>query len=147
MRTVTPYLWFNGNAKKAIDFYEKGLGGERVGQLALAPDGMVMHAMLKIGDSFVMLSDTPPGGYEQGPKGGTTASLWLFVENCDDLFARAITAGAIVKMPLMDQFWGDRMGSLQDPFGHVWMIATHQFDPTPDEMKTAQEEFGKATKK
>jgi uncharacterized glyoxalase superfamily protein PhnB len=147
MHTVTTYLWFNGNASDAVTYYENALGGERVGQIAKGPDGKVMHAMLKIGDSHVMLSDTPPGGWEQGPKNGSTASLFLFVENCDDLFARALKVGGEVKMPLMDQFWGDRMGSLKDPFGHCWMIASHKFDPTPEELQKAQAEMFKATQK
>ena len=142
--TVTPHLTLD-NAAQAIDWYKKALGAEEGGR-AVGPDGKIMHAELRIGDSRIMLNDPMMGG--KGPKafGGSPASLWLYVENCDALFNRALEAGGKVHgtMGVMaDQFWGDRCGTFADPYGYFWTIATHKEDLTPQEMQQRQEEWMK----
>src|SRR6266542_5654738 len=120
--TVTPQLTLD-NAAQAIDWYKKALGAEEMGR-AVGPDGAIMHAELKIGDSRIMLNDPIMGG--KGPKaiGGSPASLWIYVEDCDALFNRAVAAGAQVlggpMGQLQDQFWGDRSGTVIDPEGYKW---------------------------
>jgi uncharacterized glyoxalase superfamily protein PhnB len=103
------------------------------------PDGSVMHALIRIGDSFLMLNDEFPQMGAKGPRtiGGTPVTLHLYVSDVDKAFDRAIRAGATTVMPVADQFWGDRYGILTDPFGHQWSIATHKRDVTPEEMKKA----------
>jgi PhnB protein len=141
--TVTPQLTLD-NASRAIEWYKKAFGAVEVSK-ALGPDGKVMHADLKIGNSHVMMNDVM--GDAKGPKGfgGSPASLWLYVEDADALFRRALDAGA--KVPpgpmgqIQDQFWGDRCGMVIDPEGYRWTIATHKEDLTPDEMNQRQEEF------
>jgi len=139
--TVTPQLTLD-DAARAIDWYKKGLGAEEISRHA-GPDGKIMHAEIKIGDTKIMLNDPLMGG--KGPKslGGSPASLWLYVEDCDALFNRAVGAGAQTKMPMGDQFWGDRCGSVQDPAGYTWTIATHKEDLTPEEMNQRAEKFYK----
>lgn len=143
--TVTPQLTLD-NAAQAIDWYKKALGAEEISR-AVGPDGKIMHAELKFGDSRIMLNDAMMGG--RGPKaiGGSPASLWLYVEDCDSLFNRAITAGGQTAQgpmgKMQDQFWGDRTGTLTDPHGYTWTIATHKEDLTPEEMKKRSEEFMK----
>ena len=136
-RTVTPHLCVRG-AAEAIDFYTRAFGAVEVFRMP-GPDGKVMHAEVKIGDSIVMLSDE---FLEWGAKGaqtlgGTPVSLNLYVEDCDAVFKQAVEAGATVKMELADQFWGDRYGQVVDPFGQVWAIATHVKDLTPEEIGQA----------
>jgi PhnB protein len=143
--TVTPQLTLD-NAAQAIDWYKKGLGAEEVSR-AVGPDGKIMHAEIKIGNSRIMLNDPMMGA--KGPKavGGSPASLWVYVEDCDSLFNRAVSAGAKgVQGPMGtvgDQFWGDRCGTLTDPHGYQWTIATHKEDLTPQEMKQRQDQFMK----
>jgi PhnB protein len=139
--TVTPHLVLD-NAAQAIDWYKKALGAEEVAR-ANGPDGKVMHAELRIGDSRIMMNDAMMGG--KGPKaiGGSPASLWLYVDDCDALFNRAVAAGAQAKMPLADQFWGDRSGMIADPHGYSWTIATHKEDLTMQEIEQRQAEFMK----
>jgi PhnB protein len=134
--TVTPYL-VTANADKAIEFYKEAFGARELFRLP-SPDGKVMHAEIKIGDSQVMLSDECPDWDALGPltRGGTTVSIVLYVEDVDAVVNRAIAAGAKAVMPVTDQFWGDRMGTVIDPFGHKWSIATHIEDVSPEEMKT-----------
>src|SRR5213078_2066876 len=122
--TVTPQLILD-NAAQAIDWYKKALGAEEVSR-AVGPDGKIMHAELRIGDSRIMVNDAMMGG--KGPKalGGSPASLWVYVEDCDSLFNRAVAQGGQVRMPLADQFWGDRCGGIIDPHGYVWTIATRK---------------------
>lgn len=133
-RTVTPHLVIRG-AAKAIEFYKKAFGAEQV-MLMPGPDGKVMHAEIKIGDSLVFLADefTSPQTGSPEKLGGTSVSFHIYVADCDALFNRAVSAGAKVMMPLMDMFWGDRFGSVLDPFGHMWSIATHKEDLSPEEM-------------
>ena len=143
--TVTPHLILD-NAAQAIDWYKKALGAEEVAR-AVGPDGKIMHAEVRIGDSRIMVNDPVMAG--KGPKaiGGSPASLWLYVEDCDALFNRAVKAGAQVPPGPMgqmaDQFWGDRSGTLTDPHGYQWTIATRKEDLTPQEIKQRMDEFMK----
>src|SRR6059058_5924460 len=139
--TVTPQLTLD-NAAQAIDWYKKALGAEETAR-AVGPDGKIMHAEIRIGDSLIMLMDAMMGG--KGPKalGGSPASLWIYVENCDALFNRAVAAGGQVRMALGDQFWGDRMGSLSDPHGYTWSVASRKEDLTREEMDRRAAEFFK----
>jgi uncharacterized glyoxalase superfamily protein PhnB len=134
--SVTPSLTVN-NAAEAIEFYKRALGAEEVARMA-SPDGTaIWHAELKIGDSHVMLNDEfPDMGTNRSPQslGGTTVNLHLYVDDADAVFQRAVDAGATVAMPLMDAFWGDRYGTLTDPYGHSWGIATHVEDVSEEEM-------------
>jgi PhnB protein len=132
--SVTPYLAVD-NAAKAIDWYTKAFGAKERLRMD-APGGQIGHAELEIGDSLVMLSDPFPQASTTPPKelGGTTASVMLYVEDVDAVAKQAVDAGAIVTMEIADQFWGDRMGSITDPFGHSWSIATHVEDVPPEEI-------------
>jgi len=143
--TVTPQLTLD-NAAEAIAWYVKALGAVE-GSRAVGPDGKVMHSELTIGNSRIMVNDAMMGS--KGPKalGGSPASLWIYVDDCDTLFNRAVAAGAQVAPgpmgQLTDQFWGDRSGTLTDPQGYRWTIATHKEDLTPAEMQQRQDEFMK----
>jgi PhnB protein len=139
--TVTPQLTLD-NAAQAIDWYKKALGAEEVSRAA-GPDGKILHAEVRIGDSRIMLNDPVMGN--KGPKalGGSPAALWIYVEDCDALFSRAITAGAQARMPMADQFWGDRSGTFTDPHGYSWTIATRKEDLTRQEMEQRQAEWMK----
>ena len=131
---VTPYLTVEG-AADAIDFYTLVFDAKERGRMA-GPDGKVGHAELEIGDSLVMLSDSFPQSETRPPSelGGTSAGIFLYVEDVDAVVKRAVDAGATVTMEVADQFWGDRFGSIKDPYGHVWSIATHVEDVPPEEM-------------
>lgn len=140
MHSVTPHLVCAG-AADAIAFYVQAFGAVELARMP-APDGKLMHAMVRIGDSNVMLVDENPAWESFGPNAlkGTPVTLHLYVADADAVFARAVDAGAKVKMALADMFWGDRYGVLIDPFGHSWSVATHQRDLTPEQMKTAMQE-------
>ena len=142
-RTVTPHMVLR-DAAKAIDFYKQAFGAEEIERM-LGPDGKsVMHAELKIGDSIIMLGEEFPGTERfRSPQslGGTTVSIHLYVPNVDAVCHRAVQAGAIASMPVMDTFWGDRYGKVTDPFGHEWGIATHKQDLTPEQIRKAAEEY------
>jgi PhnB protein len=144
--SVTPQLTLD-NAAQAIEWYKKGLGAEEVSR-AVGPDGKVMHADLRIGNSHVMVNDAMGGS--KGPKavGGSPASLWIYVEDCDALFNRALAAGGQVLAGPMgqmaDQFWGDRCGTLTDPHGYSWTIATHKEDLSRQELEQRQAEWMKS---
>ncbi len=133
--SVTPYLVVDGTAK-AIEFYERAFGAKKIMAMP-GPGGKIMHAEIKIGDSVIMLGDEFPEMGSRGPKtlGGTPASLFLYVDDVDTLYQGAIAAGATAEQPPQDAFWGDRWGSLHDPFGHRWQLATHKEDLTPAEMQ------------
>jgi PhnB protein len=133
-RTVTPYLAVD-DAAEAIDYYTKAFGAKERGRME-APGGKIGHAELEIGDSLVMLSDPFPQASTRTPKelGGTSASVFLYVEDVDAVVKQAVDAGATITMEVEDQFWGDRFGTVQDPFGHLWSIATHVEDVPPEEM-------------
>ncbi len=137
MRTVTPYLVCAG-AAEAIAFYSRAFGAIELTRLP-GPDGRLLHAAMRIGDSVVMLNDEYPEMGSLGPKArqGSSVMIHLYVEDADAWFARAVKAGATIKLPLQDMFWGDRYGQLEDPFGHNWSIATHVRDLTPEEIQEA----------
>ena len=132
--TVTPSLVVRGGAK-AIEFYKAAFGAKELGVM-LGPNGGVMHAELRIGDSLIFLGDEMPEMGARSPLalGGSPVTLNIYTEDCDAVFQRAISAGATAVMPPADMFWGDRYGRLVDPFGHQWGIATHQEDLTPEEV-------------
>jgi PhnB protein len=123
------------DASKAIDYYKQAFGAKERMRMD-APGGKIGHAELEIGDSVVMLSDPFPQSTVRPPNevGGTSASVFMYVEDVDAVVKRAVDAGATVTMEVADQFWGDRFGTITDPFGHVWSIATHVEDVSPEEM-------------
>ena len=133
-RTLTTYLTVE-NAAEAIDYYKNAFGAKERIRME-APDGKIGHAELEIGDSLLMLSDAFPGATSRPPTelGGTTAGAFMYVEDVDAVVKRAVESGATVTMEVADQFWGDRFGSISDPFGHLWSIATHVEDVPPEEM-------------
>lgn len=139
--TVSAYLVVP-NSVEAIRFYEKALGA-KPGLRMAGPGGSTMHAELHIGDSTVMLTDENPQWNLKAPSslGGSPASLHVYVEDADALFARAVAAGCKVEHPIMDAFWGDRYGKVKDPFGYTWGIATHQEDLSEAEIEQRQREF------
>jgi PhnB protein len=139
--TVTPSLVVAG-AGKAIDFYKRAFGAEELMRFP-GPDGTIMHAEIRIGDSIIMLGDEMPEQGGRGPKsiGGTPVSFFIYKENVDAAWKQAVDAGAGTIMPLADQFWGDRTGCLEDPFGHRWWLAQHIQDLTPEEMQRNAEAF------
>lgn len=139
--TLTPYLIVRG-AAAAIDFYKKAFGAEETNRMD-GPGGKVMHADLTIGDSHLMLADEWPDFGALGPEslGGTSTGFCLYVKDCDAAFDRAITSGGKVERPVADQFYGDRAGTLIDPFGHKWTIATHKEDVPPEEMQRRMQEW------
>jgi PhnB protein len=144
--TLTPYLAVE-DAARAIDFYKKAFGAEEVLRMP-GPDGKIAHAELQLGDSKLMLSDPFEQSSVQPPstRGGPTASVFMYVEDVDAVFGQAQQAGATVVSELEDMFWGDRFGTLADPFGHVWSLATHKEDLSDEEMaersKAAMAEMG-----
>ena len=137
--SITPVLIVK-NGDEAIEFYKKGFGVQQRSRMK-GPDGRVAHAGLKLGDSVFMLSDEYPEMDCHSPKtiGGSPVSMYVYVDDVDSFFDKAISAGAKVLDPIKDQFWGDRHGRLEDPFGHLWSIATHKKDLSEDEMKKAAE--------
>jgi len=137
INTVTPHLVCAG-AASAIEFYKRAFGATEETRLD-GPDGKIMHAMLRIGNSPVMLADEMPEWGSVGPKAlhGSPVTIHLYVDDVDAFVARAEQAGAKITMPVEDMFWGDRYGKLEDPFGHHWSVATHLRDVTPEEMKKA----------
>jgi PhnB protein len=141
LHTITPHLTLD-NAAQTIDWYKKALGAEELRRSA-GPDGKILHAELKIGNSHFMLNDVMGGG--KGPKayGGSPASFWVYVDDCDALFNRAVAAGATVQMPLDNQFWGDRAGAFADPEGISWWVATRKEDLTTEEIQQRFAEFMK----
>lgn len=145
LHTVTPQLILN-NAAAAIDFYKKAFGAEEKSR-AVGPDGKIMHAELQIGNSHFMLNDEMGGAKSAKALGGSPISLWIYVPDCDALFNRAVGAGAKVAPgqmgQLKDQFWGDRTGSIIDPFGYHWTLATRKEDLTPAELEQRSQEFFK----
>jgi PhnB protein len=140
--TVTPSLVVN-DAAKAIDFYKRALGAQELVRMP-GPDGRIMHAELKIGDSIIFLTDEmPQPGSPRSPQtlGGVTGTIQLYVSNVDQLFQQAIAAGGKETMAVADQFWGDRWGSFVDPFGQSWGIGTHKEDLSPAEMQERMQQF------
>ena len=138
--TLMPYLAVD-DASAAIDFYQRAFGAKERGRQAAGDS--IMHAELEIGDSVIMLSDPFPQASTKPPKelGGTSVSIMTYVEDTDAVYKQAIDAGATSLMEPDDMFWGDRLSSVQDPFGHSWTIATHIEDVSPEEMKKRSEEW------
>jgi PhnB protein len=138
-RSITPYLIVN-NADAAIDFYKRAFGASETMRIA-APDGKIGHAEIRLGDSVVMLADEHPEMGARGPRtyGGSPVSLMLYVEDVDSIARRAELAGARIVRAVADKFYGDRSGTLEDPFGHTWHIATHVEDVAPDELRRRAE--------
>ena len=133
--SVTPYLIING-AADAIAYYTKAFGAIELFRMP-APGGTIGHAEIKIGDSPIMLADEAPEMGYKGPKtlGGSPISIMIYVDDVDTVFSQAIAAGGTEQRPVKDQFYGDRSGTLEDPFGHVWHVATHKEDVSPEEME------------
>lgn len=133
--SVTPHLIVCGGAD-AIEFYKKAFGAVELFRME-APGGKIGHAEMKIGDSPIMLADEHPDMGYKSPQslGGSPVSLMIYVEDVDTIFNQAVTAGATIKEALQDKFYGDRMGTVVDPYGHVWHVATHKEDVTPEEMQ------------
>jgi PhnB protein len=144
--TATPHLIVSPCAE-ALDFYNKAFGAKTLMKMA-GPGGLIMHAEMKIGDSIVMLSDEldMPGApnTRKTPKnaGATTGGVMLYVKDVDGFFERAVGAGAKSVTPPADQFWGDRYGQIEDPYGHVWAVATHLRDMTPKQLEKAMAQAG-----
>ena len=135
--TLTPHLIIR-DAKRAIDFYKRAFGAQPLGPAHFAPDGKVMHATLKIGD----------GARSPQSLGGSPVTINIYTDDVDRLFNQAVSAGATIAMPLKDQFWGDRYGTLADPFGHKWSLCTHIEDVAPEELeKRAKAAFAEMAKK
>lgn len=142
--SITPYLAVS-KAAEAIEWYGRALGASEV--MRFEHDGKVGHAEIKIGDSIVMLSDEwPEGGHLAPSPEGSPVSLMLYVEDVDSAFQRAVDAGARQERAVADQFYGDRSGTLRDPFGHRWHIATHVEDVPEEELKQRMEQFGSGEK-
>lgn len=142
--SVTPYLTVDG-AAKAIDFYAAAFGAVEVLRMPMGDSGKIAHAEIRIGDSHVMLSEEWPDMNILAPtsRGGPTSSNLIYVEDVDAAYAKALAAGATAERPPENQFWGDRMGTLVDPFGHRWSLATHVEDVGEDEMQRRMAEaFG-----
>jgi PhnB protein len=133
--SVTPYLVIK-DAAKALEFYKNAFGATELVRMP-GPGGKIMHAEIKIGDSPLMISEEMPERGTKSPQtlGGTPVSIFLYVNDVDAFAAKATAAGAKTLMPVQDQFWGDRYGQLADPFGHVWGVATHKEDVSPEEMR------------
>ena len=143
LHTVTPHLILD-DAATAIDWYKRGFGADEISRSA-GPDGKIMHAEIRIGNSHLYLNDAMGGG--KGPKalGGSPIGLWLYVDDADALFNRAVSAGATVAPgpmgQMQDQFWGDRCGTIIDPEGYYWTIATRKEDLSPEEMQQRMSEW------
>jgi PhnB protein len=132
--TLSPHIVVS-DASKAIDFYKNAFGAQEV-MRSMSPDGkQVMHAQLKIGNSMLMLANEwPPMCVSPKARGGTSVTLHVYTDNVDSAFDRAVKAGCAVKMPVGDQFWGDRYGQVEDPFGHMWSLATHKQDLSQEQL-------------
>lgn len=145
--TATPYLMVNGGVK-ALEFYKQAFGAEEIFRMP-APGGKIGHAEFQIGNSRIMMADVyPEMGYKDPlTYGGTPVGIMLYVNDCDAVFKRAIQAGGKEVKPMQDQFYGDRSGTLTDPFGHLWTVATHKEDLTPQQIAQRHAEFEKTMKK
>ncbi len=142
MTTVTPHL-VCGDCANAIDFYKNAFGAVEMGRMLMPESGKVMHAAIRIGNSVVMLVDEFPEWGKLGPNTlkGSPVTIHLYVEDVDSFVNHAVGAGAKITMPIQDMFWGDRYGTLQDPFGHHWSVATHTRDVTLEEMERASRQM------
>lgn len=143
---VCPHIVVKG-AAQAIEFYKKALGAEEVSRMDMPGSDMLLHAEIQIAGNTVMLAEENPEWGSQGPNslGGSSVTLHLYVEDVDTALARAVEAGGEVTMPCEDMFWGDRYCKFKDPFGHIWSLATHTSDPSPEEMAAAVKEWSTQT--
>jgi PhnB protein len=137
--TITPYLVVK-DGSRALEYYQKAFGATNVNRMD-GPDGKIMHAEFKIGDSMMMLSDEMGPNKSPQSLGGSPVGIFLYVDDVDSVFNKAVQAGAKADMPPQDMFWGDRYGRLTDPFGHNWALATHIEDVAPEEMGKRAEDF------
>ena len=140
--TATPHITVK-DANKAIDYYKKAFGAQVIVNMP-GPGGKgVMHAEIKIGDSIIMLGEEMPGMAQKSPQslGGVTSSLYLYVDDADSVYNKAVSSGGAARGPMQDMFWGDRVGRVADPFGQEWSIATHKEDLSADEMKKRGQAF------
>jgi uncharacterized glyoxalase superfamily protein PhnB len=142
MNTLTAQLFFKGNCKEAIDFYKKAFNASVVGNIAYTPDGRIMHAMIKIGDTNLMMSDTFSDSADHN--GQMMTSIFMYVENCDAVYNQAVKTGCTVIREMTDAFWGDRLGNIRDPFDHTWTIASYKWQLTPEEVAKGQEEWARS---
>ena len=140
-RSVTPYLVVD-NASEAIAFYTRAFGAKELYRMPM-PDGKIAHAEFRVGDAIVMIADEAPDQGYRSPKslGGSSVSLMFYVDDVDAVAKRAVAEGLEVLRPVQDQFYGDRSGNFRDPFGHLWTIATHKEDLTPEEMNQRMEKM------
>lgn len=140
--SVTPVLIVKG-AEQAIEFYKKAFGTKELDRAYMPGSNIILHAEMQIGDSRIMLNDEFPEMDGKSPQsvGGASTALYVYVKDVDKIFSQASAAGAIVTMPVMDAFWGDRTGQLIDPYGHVWSFATRKRNLSPKELQKAQEEW------
>ena len=137
--TVTPSLVMK-DCNKTIEFYKKALGAQELMRMP-GPDGKIMHAEIKVGNSHVMMNDEIMGSKSAETLGASPVTFYLYVEDADSSFKKAIAAGCKEIMPVADMFWGDRMGAVSDPYGYKWNFSTHVKDMTPEEMKRGQDEW------
>ena len=139
--TVTPSLVLK-DCSKAIDFYKKALGAQELMRMP-GPDGKIMHAELKVGNSQIMMNDEVMGAKSAETLGGSPVTFYLYVEDSDSWHKKALAAGCKEIFPVSDMFWGDRMGAVSDPYGYKWNFSTHVKDMTPEEIKQGQDEWMK----
>ena len=139
--TVTPSLVLK-DCSKAIDFYKKALGAQELMRMP-GPDGKIMHAEIKVGNSQIMMNDEIMGAKSAETLGGSPVNFYLYVEDADSWHKKALAAGCKEILPVSDMFWGDRMGAVSDPYGYKWNFSTHVKDMTPEEMKQGQDEWMK----
>lgn len=145
MHTVTTQLYFNGNCKQAVEFYKRAFNASVIGNIAYSTDGStIVKATIRIGDTHLFLSDAWPDSFGSGPDSYVSASLFVYVENCDAFFNQAASAGCRIINEMTDAFWGDRIGNLKDPFGHYWSIASYKWIVTEEEVLKGQEDWMKA---
>ena len=142
MHSVTPYFFFNGNCREAVDFYKRAFHAEVLGHIVPSPDGKsVWHVLLKIGNSNIMMADYMDTSAKGNTQNTSAMAIWLYTSNGDELFQNAMSEGCTSEMPMTDMFWGDRMGKVKDPFGFSWTIATQEWIYTDEERQQKQQEM------
>ncbi len=141
MNNVTLYLTFKNNCSEAIELYKNAFDAKIPFEPMRFPDGRILHAMIKIGDTNIMMSDSFE---KENQIVGNMAHMWLYADDCDAVFNRAVKAGCKVTMEMEDQFWGDRVGQVRDPFGYLWSIASTKWELSPQEMQEKQEQWLKS---
>jgi PhnB protein len=142
MHSTTPYFFFNGNCREAVDFYKRAFNAEILGHIVPAPDGKsVWHVLLKIGDSNIMMADADNSNGSARNEENKGMAIWLYTQNCNEIYDNAVSEGCSPEMPMTDMFWGDRMGKVKDPFGCSWIIAAREWDYTEEEMRENQNQM------